>query len=500
MIDHNKRVAVLQLHEQGRGKREIARLLNISRNTVSDIIQAGGKMPTIQRVDATEFNEERLRQLHHDCQGRIQRMHEILQEKDRMEVGYSTLSRKLRDMGLGNTPKSRCQRVPDVPGEEMQHDTTLYFLKVGSQKTKVIASLIYFRYSKIRYLKFYRNFDRFRMKCFVHEALMHYEYCAKVCIIDNTNLARWTGAGSLAVIAPEMEQFSGRYGFRFVCHALNHPNRKAGNERGFYTVETNFLPGRTFTSLEDLNRAAFEWSTVRQYQKPVGKAGMIPAKAFEYERSFLQRIPAYVEAPYRDHERLTDQYGYAAFSGNYYWVPGTGRERITLLEYDQKLKLFHGKELLAAYDLPGADTHNQTFTPKGTPKPPCRPKNRKRPTQREEKILRSLSQEVDDYLTWAFQQKGLSKHHLIRRLYGLHLKLAPGLFARTLTRAHKYRIKESRTIEQIAELLVRQSGYVMPEVNVESEFYNRTTYLEGRSSDPVDLSCYDELLMEPSHE
>ena len=54
-----------------------------------------------------------------------------------------------------------------------------------------------------------------------------------------------------------------RYGFQFFCHALDHPNRKAGNERSFRTVETNFLPGRTFESLEDLNEQAKQWATER---------------------------------------------------------------------------------------------------------------------------------------------------------------------------------------------------------------------------------------------
>src|SRR2546422_7977994 len=35
-----------------------------------------------------------------------------------------------------------------------------------------ISSLLYLRYSKRRYLRFYRMFNRFRMKCFLHEALM----------------------------------------------------------------------------------------------------------------------------------------------------------------------------------------------------------------------------------------------------------------------------------------------------------------------------------------
>ena len=82
-------------------------------------------------------------------------------------------------------------------------------------------------------------------------------------IIDNTNLARLRGTGANALIHPEMEAFARQYGFAYHCHALRHANRKAGEERSFWTVEINFLPGRTFQDLEDLNRQAFQWSTAR---------------------------------------------------------------------------------------------------------------------------------------------------------------------------------------------------------------------------------------------
>ena len=49
-----------------------------------------------------------------------------------------------------------------------------------------------------------------------------------------------------ALIVPEMEAFAKQYGFVFRCHEIGHCNRKAGEERSFWTVETNFLPGRTF--------------------------------------------------------------------------------------------------------------------------------------------------------------------------------------------------------------------------------------------------------------
>jgi transcriptional regulator len=48
MITHDKRVAALTLFKEGKGKREIARLLSISRNSVSDIIETEGQMPTVE--------------------------------------------------------------------------------------------------------------------------------------------------------------------------------------------------------------------------------------------------------------------------------------------------------------------------------------------------------------------------------------------------------------------------------------------------------------------
>ena len=108
----------------------------------------------------------------------MQRLHEKLIEEEQVEVGYSTLTRMLRDLGLSRNQPVRCDRVPDEPGAEMQHDTTVYQVKLSGRRTKLIASLVYLRYSKRRYLKLYRVFNRFTMKCFLHEALMFWGYSA----------------------------------------------------------------------------------------------------------------------------------------------------------------------------------------------------------------------------------------------------------------------------------------------------------------------------------
>jgi hypothetical protein len=80
--------------------------------------------------------------------------------------------------GLSRSPEPRCDRVPDEPGTEMRHGTTRYPILLGDARGILVASLRYLRYSKRRCLRFYRMFPRFRMKCFLHEALMFWQHAA----------------------------------------------------------------------------------------------------------------------------------------------------------------------------------------------------------------------------------------------------------------------------------------------------------------------------------
>ena len=496
MIGPDKRKAIVTLHEEGMSLREISRRLKVSRKTVTDIIKQGGAVPNMVRKDKIEVDPELLRRLHAECKGWKKRIHEKLTEEEGIKIGYSTLVRRIRELGVGQSLTRRCGRVADEPGGEMQQDTSPYRLSIGGQWRWVVASILYLRYSKMRFLKFYRSFNRFAMKCFLHEALMHFRYVAAVCIIDNTNLARLRGTGKNAVMVPEMEEFACRYGFQFVCHEVNHSNRKAGNERSFFTVETNFFAGRKFESLEDLNRQALEWATVRMPRRPMSKTRLIPAEAFEYEKPYLIALPPYIEPPYRVHQRGTDQYGYASVDGNYYWVPGTSNEDVKVLEYGDGLKMYRRRELLAEYPLPPDGVKNQKFSPEGIAPPKYQPKHRRKPTVQEENTLRAVSNEVAAYLDFALEPKGIRKHRFIREFYQLYRKLALPVFLQTVERALKYRITEMETLERIAVLYLSHGRYETPFVDIDEEFQTRPSYLEGRLCDDVDLSIYDKMLDE----
>jgi transposase len=497
MIEADKRKAIFLLHQEGVGAREIARKLGVSRNTVQAIIAQEGVAPMTVRSDKQRIDEELLRRLHQECEGRVQRVHEKLVEEHDVEVTYSTLTRMLRQLGIGAPRKERCAHVPDEPGLEMQHDTTVYRMKLGERPVRLVASLIYLRYSKRRYLQFYRCFDRFKMKCFFHQALGFWGVSARQCIIDNTNLARLRGTGKNALIVPEMEAFAKQYGFRFLCHELRHSNRKAGEERSFWTVETNFLPGRSFENLEDLNRQALDWSTVRMEHRPQGKGGLIPVKAFEHERSYLIALPNHLPGPYRTHPRVVDPYGYAAFDGNFYWVPGQGREPVTVIEYAATIKICRHRQCLAEYPLPADGVRNTPFHPRGLATPPHKPRYRKRPAHEEEKQLRAIAPSVGAYVDFILKAPGIYRHEQLRKLLALSRKMTPELFTRSVERAHRYKIIDLPTLQRIAHLYLEQGTGDLPHVDLDETFRQREAYLEGCLTEPPDLSLYE---IPPDHE
>jgi len=499
MIEPDKRNAIFLLHQEGMGLREIARRLGISRNTVRAVIQLKGGMPDSERKDTIQVDPELLRRLYQECSGFKQRVYEKLVEEEGIAIKYSTLTRKLRELDLGCAHKPRCDRVADEPGVEMQHDTTVYQVILGARRCRVVASLLYLRYSKKRYLKFYRTFDRFKMKCFLHEALTFWGYAASQCIIDNTNLARLRGTGKDAVIVPEMEAFAKQYGFVFLCHEKGHANRKAGEERSFYTVETNFLPGRRFQSLEDQNRQAFQWATVRMEQRPLSKSGLIPAKAFEHEQAYLIRLPPQLPAPYRVLDRSTDQYGYVSFDGNFFWVPGTRRGELKVLQYSEQIKIYRGREFLAEYDLPADGVKNERFSPEGFPKPRYQPHNRKKPTEQEERRLRAMANVVGAYLDFALEPKGIQRHRMVRELFALTQQMSSSLFIRTIERALKYRITQVETLRRMALLYLNQDAERLPCAEVDESYREREAYKEGRLTEAPDFSPYDQMLEEHDH-
>ena len=162
-----------------------------------------------------------------------------------------------------------------------------------------------------------------------------------------------------------------------------------------------------------------------------------------------------------------------------------------MLQYADHLMIYRKRELLGRYQLPPGGIKNKLIAPEGQPKPPYKPKYRKKPTAKEEHILRTAAGEINDYLDFAIKKGGKPKHRFIRGLYGLYRKIALEVFIKTVERALKYRITDIKTVERIAMLQLTAGNFPLPAPQVD-EFQKRASYIEGCFADEVDLTIYED--------
>jgi hypothetical protein len=169
-------------------------------------------------------------------------------------------------------------------------------------------------------------------------------------VIDNTSVMVASGAGENALIAPEMAAFARTLGFEFRAHRVGHPDRKGRIERPFFYVETNFLPGRSFTDFDDLNRQALAWCREIANAKPKRVLGMSPEAAYVIEKPYLQPLPTALPPVYELLDRVVDLHGYVSVDSNRYSTPERlVGQTVTVYKHPAQIHIHHRGIPVAAH-------------------------------------------------------------------------------------------------------------------------------------------------------
>ncbi len=327
------------LQSQGLSLREISRTLKLSRNTVRRILRK--RSSATQEPQCLGVTLDYLKSAFERAKGNVVRVQQLLAADYDLAVSYSTLTRWVREAGL-RSPPVRAGQYTFGPGEEMQHDTSPHRVILGDKIVTAQCAGLVLAYSRRLFIQYYPRYTRFEAKQYLLEGVLFMEGVCPVCIIDNTSVMLAAGAGENALIAPEMAAFARTLGFEFRAHRVGHPDRKGRIERNFSFVETNFLPGRSFTDFDDLNRQALTWCQEVANAKPKRALGMSPQAAYLIERPYLQALPCVLPPIYEVYERVVDLSGYVSLESNRYSVPEPlVGQSVTLYKYPAQVQIHH---------------------------------------------------------------------------------------------------------------------------------------------------------------
>ena len=339
MLSQSQRTAILELHSQGVSKREIARVLNVSRLSVRKVLRSqSSALPVLVRPEKAEPYRIQILELLASHKGNLVRVHEELVSRG-ADVSYPALTAFCRRHDVGQEPKAASGHYHFEPGEELQHDTSPHETEIGGKKRRIQTASAVLCYSRMVFFQCLPTFQRFDCKVFLAAALRYFGGSTQRVMIDNTHVVVLRGTGRAMVPVPEMAAFAERFGFQFVAHELGDANRSARVERPFHFIDHNFLAGRTFSSWEDLNQQARQWcdrvnSTYKKHIRAV------PRELFAVERLHLKPLPVLIPEVYRLHERIVDVEGYVALHSSRYSVPVAwiGR-RVEVRETKDKLEI-----------------------------------------------------------------------------------------------------------------------------------------------------------------
>ena len=494
MLDKETRTAILALGQKGCKIREIARGLKVSRNSVKAVLREGAAEPGgVERASRLDEHLEDIRALHAKCRdqkGRTNmlRVLEELKKKLKLEgktlaASYSTLTWFCRENGIGVKEKVAARRIVTEPGVESQHDTSPYTVELGGRKTKLQCASLVLGYSRMLYMQFYPKFDRFQMKIFLTEALVYFGGACRRCVIDNTSIAIACGSGARAQMAPEVEAFEERFGFRFLAHEIMHSDRKGKIERPYDFIERNFLVCRKFADLADLNRQAQEWiEYANRRRKRELKAS--PIELFAAEKPHLVALPLHVPEVYRIWQRNVDAYSCVSVEPAKYPVPAAyiGKTLIVRETKDRIIVLDGHREIA---------NHKKRLPGEAPIQPSAHAPRRQKTAQlAEEEKLKGMGDGMRAYLAALKIERGPRYIWSVRKLHRLLCQYKTEDLAAAVAKAAEHRLFDVARIETILLQDIATRDYYLPLGSAVEDYEKWPQYQAGAATAEPDLSAY----------
>jgi transposase len=318
-VSAEERRRILDLRQHRYGMRAIAQRLDRDRKTIRRVLEEEGLLDS--HPPETTHKLEPFRDLIRQKVAKHLTATRILREI--AEQGYSggrtILTDYIRSIRTEVAPRKRVKRRFETrPAEEMQVDWTVYTVPIAGKPERVHALVCELAYSRKAHVHFYRNERQPTLLEGLSRAFEAFSGLTQRVVFDNmsTVVLGRIGSGGRPIWHPRFVDFARYYAFQpFLCK-VSDPDRKGRAEAFLWFLERSFVRGSDFSSFEELNARARDWTDNIANRRVHGTTGLVPDEVWLAERDLLIRLP---ETRFAVHEDAVRQVGPDATT----WIQGT---------------------------------------------------------------------------------------------------------------------------------------------------------------------------------
>ena len=348
MLRRGKILMIREKAEGGKSAYAIGKELGISKNTAHKYIERKEEAPVkndrFSKLDAYKpLLHELMNQGIFNCVALLERLR---------DAGYSGGITILKEYVHPYRPARALpavRRYETPAGKQAQMDWGIcHYTDSGGTLHKVPAFVMILGKSRVKYVEFTSRCDLNSLERCIVNAFSYFGGMPKEVLTDNMKTVVTGREAGKPVWNTRFADFAAELGFVPKVCRVRSPQTKGKVERLVRYVKDNFLPGRRFEDLEDLNRQALSWC--RQADGKVHHTtGKIPLQELINE-GLRELPPRETLDKYRWETRSVTRDGMISFDGVRYGVPWqySGKEvRARLCA--GSLEIYYGEALLAKH-------------------------------------------------------------------------------------------------------------------------------------------------------
>jgi transposase len=361
--------------EEGLNVSEIARRLEIDRKTVKKALlfdwrpyERPSRSDTLL-AGHDAFLRERAAQVNYSAQI----LYQELVKGHGFRGSYQTVKRFVKPLRAAATVERVCvTRFETAPGEQSQIDWGTARTYLRSRPVVLHYFVLTLGFSRRGYYRVCAN-EQLGLFLEAHEAAFeHFGGLTREHLYDRPRTVceplggqwRWNET---------FRAFAGHWGFEPRLCAPYRAQTKGKVESGVKYVKRNFLPGRRFLDIVDVQAQLDEWNATIADERIHGTTHMRPIERFAEERAAL--MPAAGHGIFGENRRLTrivaDDY-LVSFQTNRYSVPfGLIGKAVDVLPIGESIRIEHGGNTVAVHPRL-AGRHQMRILPEHGPGPVAR--------------------------------------------------------------------------------------------------------------------------------